>query len=242
MVNVPKWHHSILWEVCILTYSLIALIFISYSYVDHRWKLLLFIQIHVGYWWRVSRAVVIFITVWGHVQTVDALVPWKSISTRGVGCTYRRLQESVSSNEHWVLCEWQNETQEGGSSRPMAEVAGSLMLNRFLTCFSFPKPNSDLGSADGADRIHMTWFCHPSLLKSENILKTLKFCTCRTEVSSENIFWGLVNLIHLIVTTPVFPICSQSNGVTTLAFESYSRNPAPESLKALRSLCFILAV
>lgn len=80
MVTIPKWHHSILWEVCILIYSLIALIFISYSYVDHRWRLLLFMQIRVGYWWKVSRAVAIF-TLWNHVQAVDALAPWKSIST-----------------------------------------------------------------------------------------------------------------------------------------------------------------
>lgn len=40
------------------------------------------------------------------------------------------------------------EIQEGGSSLSVAEVAGSLMLNRFLTSFSFPKPNSDLGSAE----------------------------------------------------------------------------------------------
>lgn len=53
MVNVPKWHHLTLWEICILIYSLIVLIFIRCSYVDHRSNLLLFIQIIVECWWTV---------------------------------------------------------------------------------------------------------------------------------------------------------------------------------------------
>lgn len=139
MVTVPKWHHSILWEVCILIYSLIALIFISYSYVDHRWKLLLFMQIHVGYWWKVSRAVAIF-TLWNHVQAVDALAPWKSISTSLVRCTYRKCKKSISSNNS-VICDDEKasfrhislmypaksyEKIQGRGKALEAEVAGSL--------------------------------------------------------------------------------------------------------------------
>lgn len=136
MVNVPKSHHSILWEVCILTYSLIVLIFVSDAYVDHRWKLLLFIQIHVGHWWRVS----------GNCSTQYI---GKPIFTSAVRC-----KESVSSNMNWVICmfkrqvlgifPWRTQQSPMGRSRSikalMTEVAGPLIIEGILNPFLHSQP------------------------------------------------------------------------------------------------------
>lgn len=178
MVNVPKWNHSILWEVCILIYSLIALIFISYSYVDHRWKFLLFIQIHVGYWWRVSlRHLAIFIKLWNHVQAVDALAlgsPFPQVLLDA--CTGDCREASVLTSDSFVNDEKASlkhislmylakayEKIQGRVKNLSGWRSWPSDVNR--SCFSIPSQSW------WGDSIHITCFCHFPPLKSENILK-----------------------------------------------------------------------